>query len=169
MATDRAQMHRSSSKGRGKTGIVRRGTKGMYDLDENVRSQTARAMVASRATIEVMCVLDDCDHGENGEPKIFRTRLVDGQPEAKACCSAHRLKLWRRSMDLKGYEYKTVNGVLGWATPDGRFYPAPSQPQKRHGRVTYIRGNSGSTDARERRRVWRRPRRFGGKGSSGSG
>jgi hypothetical protein len=138
-------MQRSGSRGRVKTGIVRSGTKGMKDANDNVRSQTARAMVASRETIEVRCALDECDRGPNGEAKVFTTRLVDGKPEAKACCPAHRLKLWRRSMDMEGYEYKTIDGVLGWMTPDGIFYPTPSQPRRRR------------TGTRERRvSRWRR-------------
>lgn len=133
-----------TARGRGKTGIVRRGTKGMYDLDEDVRAQTARAMVASRETIDIPCRLTGCNHGDDGKPKVFTTRLVDGEPEAKACCSQHRLKLWRQEMREKGYKMKTVDGVLGWLTPEGIFYPSPSQPRKRRGGITYVRGAPGS-------------------------
>jgi hypothetical protein len=145
MATDRTQMQRTSPRRRGKTGIVRGGTKGMKDASEDVRSQVARAMVASRDTVEIACALEGCDRGEDGQPKVFTTRLVDGEPEAKACCSAHRLRLWRQEMRAKGYKYRTINGVLGWVTPDGIFYPTPSQPRRRR------------TDTRERHvSRWRR-------------
>lgn len=134
-----AELTNLQRRGRGKTGIVK-GTKGMYDKNEVVRSQTARAMVASRETVDIACALTDCDHGDGGLPKVFTTRLVDGAPEARACCSVHRLKLWRYEMRMKGYQQKTINGVLGWMTPDGIFHPSPSQPRKRRGDrgVTYV-------------------------------
>lgn len=122
-------------KSRGSTGLVLRGTRGIYDPDPNVRSQTARAMVGSRQRVLVSCKAPGCIDPKTGQPKVFPSRLVGGEPEKRACSAAHRLRLWRKDMQDKGYEQVTVDGQLGWRTPDGAFFPNPSQPARRRSRT----------------------------------
>jgi hypothetical protein len=119
-------------KSKGTMGLVPPGTKGIYDTNPKVRSATARAMVARRQMIEVTCEVPHCTMDTvTGGPKTFLSRLVDGRPERRGCCSAHRLWLWRKDMKDQGYKQVTVDGEIGWLTPEGVFYPNPSQPKSR--------------------------------------
>jgi hypothetical protein len=117
--------------GRGKTGIVPRGTKGIYDADPVVASATARAMVNARDTTTFSCQAPGCIDPTTGQPRTFRSRLVNGEPERKACSASHRLKLWRMKMEQLGDKQRTIDGVVGWLTPEGVFHPNPSQPRRR--------------------------------------
>lgn len=119
-------------KSKGRTGMVPPGTKGIYDSNPKVRSATARAMVARRQMVEVVCQADGCIDPSTGEPKRFMSRLINGEPERRGCSPAHRLKIWRKEMRERGYRQVTVDGSIGWLTPEGVFYPNPTQPAKRN-------------------------------------
>jgi hypothetical protein len=143
MATDRviklrrpAQLQRERPKvgavpkPRGRTGMVPPGTKGIYDNNPSIRASVARAMVARRSLVDVQCEAEGCVDLATGQPKIFVSRMVGGKPERRGCCQAHRLRIWRKDMREKGYRQVTVDGLVGWMTPDGVFYPNPSQPTR---------------------------------------
>jgi hypothetical protein len=115
-------------KTKGTTGMVPAGTKGIYDSNPKVRSSVARAMVSRRSRIEVKCDAEGCIDPSTGEPRRFISRVVNGKPERRGCCPAHRLRIWRKDMRDKGYRQATVDGQIGWMTPNGVFYPNPSQP-----------------------------------------
>jgi len=106
--------------------VVQQGTRGIYDPDERVRAATARAMVRSRQTVPISCAWSECVDPATGLPRVFRSRLIDGKPERRACSANHRLKLWRQDMRERGYHQITVGGRTGWLTPEGDFYPYPS-------------------------------------------
>lgn len=129
-----AQLPRTSKlvapKSRGTTGTVPPGTRGIYDRDPNVRTATARAMLARRRYVEVTCEAEGCVDPSTGQPVVFLSRLVNGRPERRGHSSAHRLRIWRQEMRDRGYKQAMVNGEVGWVTPDGTFYPNPSQSRK---------------------------------------
>jgi hypothetical protein len=123
MATERTMKLRRPRRWGADGGVVPHGTKGMYDQSERIRTRTARALVAARRTTTVKCAVAGCE-------RVFPSRLVNGEPERKACGRAHRLKLWRAEMREKGYVQRTVDGVTGWMDPDGRFYPHPGRTRR---------------------------------------
>jgi hypothetical protein len=120
-----------ATKSKGKTGLVPPGTRGIYDDNPSVRSRVARAMVSQRRYVEVVCEAEGCFDPRFGGPVRFLSRIINGRPERRGCCQAHRLKIWRREMKDKGYRQATVNGRIGWVTPEGTFHPNPSQPKRR--------------------------------------
>lgn len=121
----------SSKGGRGKAGIVRAGTKGIYDASKEVRAETARAMVGSREVREFDCPAVGCIDPATGAPRKYTSRVTKDGPEKKACSPSHRLRVWRKNMEDQGFVQRTVDGVTGWMTKDGTFFPNPTQSRRR--------------------------------------
>ena len=137
--------------GIGRGPLVPPGTKGIYDANPTIRSQTARAMVARRQLVDVQCKAEGCIDPATGEARWFKSRLINGMPERNGCTPTHRMRVWRAEMRDKGYRQVTLDGVLGWMTPDNTFHPMPSQPRKRErgARVYGERGTVGVLEGAE--------------------